>query len=151
MLRDQWQNLEAGDILLGDKAYCSYHDSAELPKRGIDTVCTPGIRKPTPRNQAVQVLGDNDWLVRWPLPKRTHKSAYSAPARVQLTDSLLTRQIYVRVNTAGFRTQGFLKALLQQLVEVIAGKRLMQRPGQREPRAVINTTTINSHTDSPAS
>jgi len=107
LLRDQWQNLEAGDILLGDKAYCSYYDIAELHKRGIDTVCTLGIRKPTPRDQAVQLLGDNDWLVRWPLPKRTHKSAYSAQAHAQLPGSLLMRQIYVQVNTPGFRTQGF--------------------------------------------
>lgn len=107
LLRDQWETFERGDIFLGDKAYCSYYDIAQFQARGVDTVCTLGIRKPVPRSQAVAMLGKEDWLVRWPRPKMARQLSYSEAERTALPEYLLVRQIKVGVNNPGFRAKEF--------------------------------------------
>ena len=107
LLREQWQSLESGDILLGEKAYCSYYDIARLQARGVDTIVTLGIRKPTIEANAVAVLGDGDLLVHWKKPKYSDQLSYSEEAWATLPDKLLMRQVRVRVNHPGFRSKEF--------------------------------------------
>lgn len=107
LLRDQWETVQPGDILLGDKAYCSYYDIAQQKAREVDTVCTLGIRKPTARSQAVAVLGKDDWLVHWPRPKKSKRLSYSESERAALPEHLELRQIKIRVNTPGYRAKDF--------------------------------------------
>ena len=107
LLREQWQSLESGDILLGDKAYCSYYDIARLQAQGVDTIVTLGIRKPTIEANAVAALGDGDLLVHWKKPKYSAQLSYSEEAWTTLPDRLLMRQVRVRVSHPGFRSKEF--------------------------------------------
>jgi hypothetical protein len=107
LLRDQWEILEPNDILLGDKAYCSYYDIANLQSRDVDTVVTLGIRKPTAESDAVAVLGNGDLLVRWKRPKHVATLSYDEKKWAALPETLLMRQIRVRVSQPGFRSNEF--------------------------------------------
>ncbi len=107
LLREQWATFKAGDIILGDKAYCSYYDIAKFQSQGVDVVVTLGIRKPTTQSDAVAILGDNDLLVCWPRPKQAKQLSYSEAEWSTLPEGLLMRQIKVRVSTPGFRAKDF--------------------------------------------
>jgi len=107
LLREQWDTFKAGDIFLGDKAYCSYYDITKLLDQSVDTVVTLGIRKPTAKAEAVAVLGDEDLLVHWPKPKCVKQLSYSEEEWSALPERLLMRQIRVRVNNPGFRAKDF--------------------------------------------
>jgi hypothetical protein len=107
LLRDQWETLKPNDILLGDKAYCSYFDIANLQARDVDTVVTLGIRKPTAESEAIAVLGNGDLLVRWKRPKHVETLSYDEEAWSALPEAILMRQIRVRVSHPGFRSSEF--------------------------------------------
>lgn len=107
LLRDQWEILKPKDILLGDKAYCSYFDIANLRTRDVDTVVTLGIRKPTVESDAVAVLGNGDLLVRWKRPKHATTLSYDDEDWAALPETLLMRQIRVRISQPGFRSSEF--------------------------------------------
>lgn len=109
LYRKQWDVFRAGDIALGDKMFCNYHDLAMLGKRGVDSVVTlPELnRKPIDRSHAAKALGKNDLLVEWKKPAWNKKSAYSREEWEQLPDVLILRQIRVDVSAAGFRTKSF--------------------------------------------
>ncbi len=107
LLREQWGTFRAGDIFLGDKAYCSYYDIAKLLDQNVDTVVTLGIRKPMAKAEAVAVLGDDDLLVRWAKPKCVKQLSYSEEEWSELPEGLLMRQIRVRVNNPGYRAKDF--------------------------------------------
>ena len=49
LLRKQYGVFEASDILLADKAFCSYYDIAMLAKRSVDTVVTLARRETSVR------------------------------------------------------------------------------------------------------
>lgn len=68
LFRKQWDTFKAGDIVLGDKGFCSFYDMSNLADQGIDTVMTLGVRKPTPNSLAQRVIGKDDVLVHWKKP-----------------------------------------------------------------------------------
>lgn len=107
LLRKQWDTFKKGDILLGDKAYCSYYDIAKLQTRGVDAVITLGIRHPIAKSKAVATLGEEDLLVLWPKPKCPKNGSYSKEEWLALPEQLRMRQIRVRVDHPGFRTKDF--------------------------------------------
>lgn len=107
MLREQWDTFKSGDIFLGDKGFCSYFDLSSFKDRGVDSVITLARRIPVTEVGAVEVLGNDDWLIHWKKPVRSKASSYSQAGWETLPETLLLRQIKVSVSQPGFRTQGF--------------------------------------------
>ena len=68
LLRQLWDRLAKGDILLGDRAFGEYTTLAALPLRGVDVVARlHGARKVDFR-KATKRLGKNDGLFTWHKP-----------------------------------------------------------------------------------
>jgi hypothetical protein len=107
LMRKQWSTFKPGDIFLGDKGFCSYYDLASLKERGVDSVITLARRLPVAEAEAVKVLGQEDRLIQWKKPGRTHAASYSQEESDRLPDSLVLRQIKVTVPHPGFRVTTF--------------------------------------------
>jgi len=109
LFRKQWAVFKEGDILLGDKMFCSYYDIAKLKERPVDSVVTLPARnrKPIGEAHAMKALGENDLLIKWSKPAWNKRAAYSREQWESLPEELMLRQIKVDVGTDGFRTQQF--------------------------------------------
>jgi len=64
LFRQLWDQLKAGDILLGDRAYGEYTTVAALPTRGVDVVARLHQKRKVDFRKA-QRLGKNDGLFVW--------------------------------------------------------------------------------------
>jgi hypothetical protein len=107
MLRKQWDTFKAGDIFLGDKGFCSYYDVFSFKERGVDSVITLARRIPVSEAESVEVLGEDDLLIKWKKPVRTKASSYSQKDWEGMPKTLLLRQIKVTVKVPGFRVTSF--------------------------------------------
>jgi len=107
LLRDQLNTFKRGDVLLGDKGFCSYYDVSLLLDKGVDSVFTLARRKPVNSTEAIKVLGDNDLLIRWRKPAWNKVLSYTRAQWDDLPDELILRQIKVTINQPGFRTQEY--------------------------------------------
>lgn len=107
LLRRQWDQLDRGDIVLGDKGFCSYYDMAGLSARKIDSVTSLARRRPVSPVDAVHVLGPDDLLIRWSRPKWKKFLPYTREYYDALPATLLLRQIKVTINQPGFRATSF--------------------------------------------
>jgi hypothetical protein len=68
LFRQEWEISKTGDIILRDKVFRSFYEMPSLSDRGVDTVITLGVRKPTPEHPAKYVLGKDDFLVHLQKP-----------------------------------------------------------------------------------
>jgi hypothetical protein len=107
LFRQQWDTFKEGDIFLGDKGFCSYFDSANLKKRGVDSVVTLARRAPGTATNCLKILGPDDLLITWQRPDYTAKMLYSKEEWENIPKELVLRQVKVKVNIPGFRTKGF--------------------------------------------
>jgi hypothetical protein len=107
LFRQQWNTFKRGDILLGDKGFCSYFDTAKLKKLGVDTVVTLARRTPVSAAGSLKRLGPDDLLISWQRPVYNTRLSYSIDAWANLPEELILRQIKVTVKYPGFRTQKF--------------------------------------------
>src|SRR5262249_31887430 len=116
--------LAPGDVLLGDRAFCSYAHLAALVQRGLHGVfrlhqrqlvdfrpgrghVPPGRSanpQNLPRSRWVRLLGSEDQLVAWSKPER--RPGWMTPAQfAALPDALVVRELRYRVEAPGFRTR----------------------------------------------
>lgn len=116
--------LQGGDVLVGDRGFCSYAHLALIFKADLHAVFrmhqrmivdfTPsrphGDRKPSrsqkgmPRSKWIRFIGLDDQVVRWFKP--LYKPRWmSADQYAELPDSLLVRELRYRVETPGHRTR----------------------------------------------
>jgi hypothetical protein len=121
--------LAPGDVLLGDRAFCSYAHLALLVQRGLHGVfrlhqrqlvdfrpgrghVPPGRSanpEGLPRSRWVRALGGEDQVVVWFKPKR--RPEWMTPAQfAELPDELVVRELRYRVETPGFRTRSVILA-----------------------------------------
>lgn len=107
LLRQQWDEFKPGDIMMGDKGFCSYYDVWKLQAMGVDTVTTLARRTPVEAATATEVLGPDDLLITWPKPAWNRNLSYSHEAWQALPDSLKLRQIKVTISTPGMRSESF--------------------------------------------
>ena len=77
LLRQQWDTFSVGDVMLGDKGFCSYYDVWQLQQRGVDCVMTLARRIPVESEQANAVLGHDDLLIQWPKPAWNPRLSYT--------------------------------------------------------------------------
>jgi len=106
LLCKQWNHFDKGDIFLGDKLFCSYYDISRLVDHGVDSVVTLR-RKPVTAAESDKILGDDDLLIYWKKPIRSHSTSYTKDEEELLPERLPLRQIKVTVTQKGFRVSSF--------------------------------------------
>jgi hypothetical protein len=116
--------LQMGDVLLGDRAFCSFAHLALLVKRGCHAVFRihqqtivnfkPGRehnlpnatnpRRGLPRSRWERALGLNDQVVTWFKP--VERPAWMTPEQfLSLPEEIRVRELRYRIETPGFRTR----------------------------------------------
>ena len=104
LLRQIWDQLDRGDVLLGDRLYCSYFEIALLAQRGVDVV----VRKHQSRRTDFRTgrrWGRHDHVIEWSKPTRPDwldEATYAA-----LPATLEVREVRIVVSCAGFRVKQF--------------------------------------------
>jgi hypothetical protein len=107
LLRQLLGSILAGDVLVADRAYCSYWLLAELQKRGADGA----FRLHHSRHYDFSTgrrLGHEDHIVTWTRPARPDwmdKDTYAAVPK-----TLPVREMRFRVDRRGFRTRAIIVA-----------------------------------------
>jgi hypothetical protein len=103
LARRLYEFLNPDDVLLGDRAFCSYADLVFVKKRQADAV----FRKHQGRKQELRqgkVVGSRDKQVIWHKPKTCPKGLTKEEfAALPLT--LTVREVHYYIATPGFRTQ----------------------------------------------
>jgi hypothetical protein len=103
LFRSLWDKLEKGDVMLGDRGFCSYAALAALSHRGIDSVMRLHQARKVNFREGRR-LGDDDRLVTWKKPAQ-RTDAWSREEWEALPENLSLRLIRVYVSTPGFRTR----------------------------------------------
>lgn len=103
LARQLWPRLQAGDIVLADRGFCSFGDLAQLRSAGIDAVMRLHQARKTDFRRG-QRLGPNDRLVVWnkplqPTPGLTKEELKALP------DTLQLRLVRYRIEIPGCRSQ----------------------------------------------
>ena len=94
LFRRLHNGLQAGDIVLADRYFCSFFDIAELVRRGVDVVMRQHQKRKTDFRRGVQI-GKCDHLVVWTKPKRPDwmdEATYQ-----QYPDEMVIRELRVHV------------------------------------------------------
>jgi putative transposase len=102
LLRELFAYLEEGDVLLGDRYFCSYFMIALLLERGLDFVVRLHQRRHSDFRRGRR-LGRGDHVVSWLKPEQPDWMDDATYARMPA--SLQVREVQVRVNQPGFRTE----------------------------------------------
>ena len=92
-----------GDIMLADRAFCTYAELALMHLRGVDTVVRLHQRRTTDFRRG-RVVGILDHIVSWDRPQFCPPGLRKSDYR-RLPSSLLIREIRYRVEVNGFRSQ----------------------------------------------
>lgn len=101
LLRELLQRLAKGDILLGDRHYCSYFMIALLQELHIDFVVR--LHQAREANfRRGRRLGAGDHVVSWPKPAKPEWMDEATYER--MPESIQVREVHVQVKQPGFRT-----------------------------------------------
>jgi hypothetical protein len=98
LLRQLWHHLGPGDVVLGDRIYCSYFEIALLQQRGIDVVLHKHQSRHTDFRTG-QRLGRDDHVVVWRKPSRP--DWLDAATYAALPATLAVREVAVGVPQRG--------------------------------------------------
>ena len=102
MLRTLWNLFRPGDVMLADRLMCAWTEMVMLQQRGVDCVCRLTSHRQADFRRGKR-LGKGDHVVQWLKPGRPRSIDYEAYD--SLPESLTIREIHVRVEQAGFRTE----------------------------------------------
>jgi hypothetical protein len=103
LLRQLWDVLRPGDVLLADSLLANWTNVALLRERGTELVSRLNKAHRTADFRRGRRLGPDDHVVRWPKPpsiRSLDRAAYRA-----LPASITVREVRVRVTPPGFRTR----------------------------------------------
>jgi hypothetical protein len=107
LYRALWRLLDEGDVLLGDRGFCGFADFTLLSLKGVDCIMRKNARRKNTR--VIRKLGKNDRIVEWQrsgvCPKWMSLVAWRG-----LPECIAVREVQVRVQNSGFRTQTLLVA-----------------------------------------
>jgi hypothetical protein len=103
LFRELWSELHQGDIILGDRGFCSYAAMARLAERGVDSVMRLHQARKVSFREGHR-LGEDDRLVTWKKPAQ-RTDAWSQEEWEGLPATLELRLIRLRVTAPGFRTK----------------------------------------------
>lgn len=105
MLRQLWDFLRPGDIVLSDRYMCAWHEIFLMKQRGIDSV-TRLHHCRTADFRRGKRLGKGDHIVEWRRPGRIRKIDWQS--QQQLPERLMIRETRVEVQQPGFRSQNII-------------------------------------------
>jgi len=104
LLRQLLERFRPGDILLGDRYFCSYFMIALLMELGVDFVTRVHQRRTVDFRRGRR-LGRDDHIVEWKLPEKPEWMDQQTYNRMPA--SIEVREVHVRVSEPGFRTKSF--------------------------------------------
>lgn len=104
LLRQLLERFRPGDILLGDRYFCSYFMIALLMELGVDFVTRVHQRRTVDFRRGRR-LGGDDHIVAWKLPEKPEWMDQQTYNRMPA--SIEVREVHVRVSAPGFRTESF--------------------------------------------
>jgi hypothetical protein len=108
--RRLWTWLRVGDVIVGDRFYCTYYDLAALARRGCDAVCRLHQRRKVDWRRG-RKLGPNDRLMTWERPVRRNRGHnVSVRQWEQLPQAMDVRLVRGTVGVPGFRTRRLIVA-----------------------------------------
>jgi len=93
----------SGDIMLGDRAFCSYAELALLRRKGVDTVARLHQARGADFRRG-RILGHMDHCVTWTRPKKCPKGLRRSDYR-RLPEKMLVRELRYSVHVKGYRTK----------------------------------------------
>src|SRR5262249_39568900 len=102
LLRQLWDVLHAGDVLLGDRLMSGWVGMYLLKQRGVDTVSRLSAHRRADFRKGTR-LGKDDHVVVWKKPtsiRSVDRQTYNA-----LPDSFIVREVRFYVKQPGFRTR----------------------------------------------
>jgi hypothetical protein len=102
LLRQLWDVLRPGDVLLGDRLMSGWVGMYLLKQRGVDTVSRLSAHRRADFRKGAR-LGKDDHVVVWKKPtsiRSVDRATYNA-----LPDSITVREVRFRVEQPGFRTR----------------------------------------------
>lgn len=105
LFRQLLDRLKQGDVVVGDRYFCSYFMIALLRARGIDCVTRLHQRR-TADFRRGRRLGPGDHVVTWPRPQRPEwmdEATY-----VSMPESLEIRELRVQVQQPGYRVRSLI-------------------------------------------
>ncbi len=105
LFRRLWNRLQSGDLLLGDRAFCSYATLATLLQRGIDSAMRIHQARGFSFAQGKR-LGPRDRLIHWERPIQ-RLSGWSKSEWKALPQTLPLRLVEIQVHVPGFRVRSY--------------------------------------------
>ena len=103
LARQLWPRLQAGDIVLADRGFCSFADFAQLQSAGIDALMRLHQARKTDFRRGKR-LGPNDRLVVWNKPFQSTPGLTKEELKA-LPDTLQLRLVRYRIEIPGCRSQ----------------------------------------------
>lgn len=104
LFRELLGQLNAGDVLLADRYYCSYFQIALLQEMGVDFVTRLHQRR-TADFRRGRSLGKGDHVITWSRPTKPTWMDHETYDR--MPESLTLRELNVQVHEPGFRVESF--------------------------------------------
>ncbi len=98
-----WKWLSASDVVLADRAFCSFATISSLLRHKVDCVFRLHQRRPVDFRKGRR-LGKNDRLIRWKKPLQRTETM-SEKIFNSLPHELLLREIKFSIDIPGFRTR----------------------------------------------
>lgn len=103
LLRQLWNTLSSGDILLTDALMSTWYEMLTLTERGVDSVSRLNKAHRRADFRRGKRLGKDDHIVRWPKPSPIRSIDWTTYKN--LPDYLEVRETRIRVEQPGFRTK----------------------------------------------
>jgi hypothetical protein len=104
LLRELFDRLKPGNVVVADRYYCSYFMVALLKERDIDVVMRQHQLRDTDFRRG-QRLGSGDHVVTWLRPQRPEWMDRETYER--MPETLVMREVHVQVHQPGFRVESF--------------------------------------------
>lgn len=104
LFRTLWDTaLDGGDVVLGDRFFCSYYDVAMLAKRQVDIVFRKHQLRETDFRRGKR-LGKGDHVITWKKPLQ-RPSWMEAETFATLPEQLILREVQVEIRQRGIRVR----------------------------------------------
>jgi hypothetical protein len=100
LFRTLWDGLELGEIILGDRFFCSFFGIAGLEQRGVDVLFRMHQRRKYDFRKG-RCLGIEDHVASWAKPKRPEWMDEATYARIP--EELTVRELRITIDQPGFR------------------------------------------------
>jgi hypothetical protein len=107
LFRKLWSHFQKGDVVLCDRAYCSFADLHRLLERGVFCVFRLHQRRKADFRRGRR-LGKDDQLVTWPRPPWQPNMSLSREEVAALPETLTVRLVRITGAPRGFRSRTIL-------------------------------------------